>query len=104
MIAATPVRAAGRDAILTVPLAFAQREIEREIDELDRGVHLAALFFILLGAAIGLSMAERIADPVKRLTRATGASRAATSTRGSPSARRTSCAGWSTPSTAWRPS
>ena len=71
MIAAAPVHAAGRDFILTVPLANQQREIEREIDEIDRGVHLAALFFILLGAGIGVSMAERIADPVKRLTRAT---------------------------------
>ncbi|HSC28506.1 MAG TPA: HAMP domain-containing sensor histidine kinase [Vicinamibacterales bacterium] len=71
MIAAAPVHAGGRDAILTVPLTLRQREIEREIDELDRGVHLAALFFILLGAAIGLSLAERIADPVRRLTRAT---------------------------------
>jgi signal transduction histidine kinase/MFS family permease len=71
MIAATPVRAGGRDEILTVPLANQQRNIEREVDELDRGVHLAALFFILLGAGIGLSMAERIADPVRRLTRAT---------------------------------
>ena len=72
MLAATPVRAAGQDVLLTVPLTLRQREIEREIDELDRGVHLAALFFVLLGAAIGLSMAERIADPVRRLTRATG--------------------------------
>jgi signal transduction histidine kinase len=72
MLAATPVRTGVRDAILTVPLALRQQEVEREIDELDRGVHLAALFFILLGAAIGLSMAERIADPVRRLTRATG--------------------------------
>ncbi|HEX5478385.1 MAG TPA: HAMP domain-containing sensor histidine kinase [Dehalococcoidia bacterium] len=71
MLAAAPVRAGGRDAILTVPLATRQQEIEREIDDLDRGIHLAALFFILLGAAIGLSMAERIADPVRRLTRAT---------------------------------
>jgi signal transduction histidine kinase len=71
MIAAAPVRAAGRDAILTVPLANQQREIEEEVDEIDRGVHLAALFFILVGAAMGLSMAERIADPVSRLTRAT---------------------------------
>ena len=70
MIAGAPVRAGG-DLILTVPLANQQREIEREIDEIDRGVHLAALFFILLGAAIGVSMAERIADPVRRLTRAT---------------------------------
>jgi signal transduction histidine kinase len=71
MLAAAPVRAGGRDAVLTVPLATRQQEIEREIDDLDRGVHLAALFFILLGAGIGLSMAERIADPVSRLTRAT---------------------------------
>ncbi len=71
LIAAAPVRAAGRNALLTIPLAPRQREIDREIDELDRGVHLGSLFFILLGAAIGLSMAERIADPVRRLTRAT---------------------------------
>jgi signal transduction histidine kinase len=72
ILAAAPVRAVGEDALLTVPLTLRQQEIEREIDELDRGVHLAALCFVLLGAAIGLSMAERIADPVRRLTRATG--------------------------------
>ncbi|HEY3883882.1 MAG TPA: HAMP domain-containing sensor histidine kinase, partial [Vicinamibacterales bacterium] len=72
MLAATPVRTGGRNAILTVPLAFRQQEVEREIDDLDRGVQLAALCFILLGAGIGLSMAERIADPVSQLTRATG--------------------------------
>jgi nitrogen fixation/metabolism regulation signal transduction histidine kinase len=71
LIAAAPVRIGDRDAILTVPLANRQREIEREIDDLDRGVHLAVLFFVLLGAGIGLSLAERIADPVRRLTRAT---------------------------------
>jgi signal transduction histidine kinase len=72
LLAAAPVRTVGRNAMLTVPLAFRQHEVEREIDELDRGVHLAALFFILLGAGIGLSMAERIADPIRQLTRATG--------------------------------
>jgi signal transduction histidine kinase len=71
VIAAGPVRAGGRDAILTVPLTLRQREIERDIDDLNRGIYLAALVFILLGAAIGLSMAERIADPVRRLTLAT---------------------------------
>ena len=71
LIAAAPVRGPWRDRLLTVPLAPRQREMDQEIDELDRGVHLASLFFILLGAAIGLSMAERIADPVRRLTRAT---------------------------------
>ena len=71
LVAAVPVRAAGRDAILTVPLALRQQEIERQINDLDRGILLGGLLFILLGAGIGLPMAERIADPVKRLTRAT---------------------------------
>jgi two-component system nitrogen regulation sensor histidine kinase NtrY len=72
LIAAAPIRSAVPNAMVTVPLAFRQHEVEREIDELDRGVHLAALFFILLGAGMGLSMAERIADPIRQLTRATG--------------------------------
>ena len=72
LVAATPIRAAGADAILTVPLASRQQDIERQIADLDRGILLGVTLFILLGAAIGLYMAERIADPVKRLTRATG--------------------------------
>jgi signal transduction histidine kinase len=71
MLAATPIRSSARNTVLTVPLALRQHEVEREIDDLDRGIHLAALFFILLGAGIGLSMAERIADPIRQLTRAT---------------------------------
>ena len=71
LVAATPIRAAGPDAVLTVPLASRQQEIERQIDELDRGLLLGVMLFVLLGAASGLYMAERIADPVKRLTRAT---------------------------------
>jgi signal transduction histidine kinase len=71
LIAAAPVRTGDSDLILTIPLTNRRSEIEQEIDDLDRGVHLAALFFVLLGAAIGLSLAERIADPVRRLTRAT---------------------------------
>jgi signal transduction histidine kinase len=71
LVAATPVRVGDRDAILTVPLASRQREIEREIDDLDRGVLLGALVLICLGAGLGYWMAERIGDPVLRLTRAT---------------------------------
>jgi len=71
MVAAAPLRAADRDAILTVPLTLRQQEIEREIDDLNRRIVLAAMVFILVGAAIGYPMAERIADPVNRLTRAT---------------------------------
>ena len=46
-------------------------EIEGQIDELDRRVLFAAVLFSLLGAGLGYVMAERIADPVNRLTRAT---------------------------------
>ena len=72
LVAATPIRSAGRDAILTVPLASRQQEIEQQIADLDRGLLLGVVIFVLLGAGSGLYMAERIADPVKRLTRATG--------------------------------
>jgi signal transduction histidine kinase len=71
-VAAVPVRDGEAGAILTVPLTLRQQEIEGEIDVLDRRVTLATVLFILLGAAIGYVTAERIADPVKRLTRATG--------------------------------
>jgi len=71
LVAAAPVRIQARDAILMVPLTSRQQEIEGQIEELDRRVLLAALLFIMLGAGMGYSMAERIADPVNRLMRAT---------------------------------
>ena len=54
-----------------MPLTSREQEIEEQIDTLDRRVLLGALFFIFAGASIGYWMAERIADPVNRLTRAT---------------------------------
>ncbi|HUF25271.1 MAG TPA: HAMP domain-containing sensor histidine kinase [Vicinamibacterales bacterium] len=71
LLAATRARTAGREVILSVPLLTRRGEIEAEIEDLERGIHLAAVVFILLGSALGLYMAERIADPVRRLTRAT---------------------------------
>jgi signal transduction histidine kinase len=71
VLAAAPVRLEDGRAILTVPLALRQQEVDRQIDTLDRRVLLAAVLFALMGAAIGYSMAERIGDPVNRLTRAT---------------------------------
>jgi nitrogen fixation/metabolism regulation signal transduction histidine kinase len=71
LLAAAPVVVRSADAILTVPLTSQQREIDAQIDALDRRVLLAALLFILGGAGLGYTMAERIADPVSRLTRAT---------------------------------
>jgi signal transduction histidine kinase len=71
LVAATPVQLEGRQAVLTIPLASRQQETAAQIDELDRRVLLAAVLFMMLGAGIGYYMAERIADPVNRLMRAT---------------------------------
>ncbi|HUR35802.1 MAG TPA: HAMP domain-containing sensor histidine kinase [Vicinamibacterales bacterium] len=71
LVAAAPVRAGAREGIVTVPQTLRQREIEQQIDEIDRRVLSAAVLFVLLGSALGYWMAERIADPVNRLTRAT---------------------------------
>ena len=70
-VAAVPVRDGESGAILTVPLTLRQQEIETEVTALDRRVVLAAVLFILLGAAIGYVTAERLGDPIQRLTRAT---------------------------------
>ena len=70
-LAAVPLRAAGADMILTIPLASRQQEIEGQIDELNRRVWGSALFFAALVGCIGWVIARSIADPVKRLTRAT---------------------------------
>jgi signal transduction histidine kinase len=71
LVAAAPVPALGRQAVLTVPLALRQQEIEREITDLNRGVLLGAVLVILLAAFFGASVAQRVSDPVQRLTRAT---------------------------------
>jgi signal transduction histidine kinase len=71
LVAAAPVPARGRAAVLSVPLALRQREIDRQIDELNRGVLVGAVFVILFAAGLGASVAHRISDPVARLTRAT---------------------------------
>jgi signal transduction histidine kinase len=71
LLAAAPVRTGGRQGIVTVPQPLRSEEIERQRDELDRGVLSLSVLFVLLGAALGYWMAERIADPVNRLTRAT---------------------------------
>jgi nitrogen fixation/metabolism regulation signal transduction histidine kinase len=71
LVAAAPVRTAGREGIVTVPVTLRPLEIESQIDELDRRVLFGAVLFSLLGGALGYWMAERIADPVNRLTRAT---------------------------------
>ena len=71
LVSATPMTVRQLDAILTVPLTSRQQEIEAQIDTLNRRVLLGALLFAFCGAGLGYWLAERIADPVNRLTRAT---------------------------------
>src|SRR5262249_58234671 len=71
LLAAAPVRTGGQQGIVTVPQPLRGQEIERQSDELDRRVLSVSVLFVLLGAGIGYWIAERIADPVNRLTRAT---------------------------------
>jgi len=71
LVAGTAMAIRGLDAMLTVPLTSRELQIEDQIDTLDRRVLLGALFFVFCGAGIGYWLAERIADPVNRLTRAT---------------------------------
>jgi len=71
LVAGTSMGVRGLDAMLTVPLTSRELQIEGQIDTLDRRVLLGALFFVFCGAGIGYWLAERIADPVSRLSRAT---------------------------------
>jgi signal transduction histidine kinase len=71
LVAAAPLGSSNRDTMLCLPLALRQREIDREIDELSRGMLVGGVFVILVAAALGASIASRISDPIARLTRAT---------------------------------
>jgi signal transduction histidine kinase len=71
LVAATPLTGPQSGAMLTVPLTSRQQDIENRIATLNRHMLLGALLFILAGAGLGYSMAERISDPVNRLSRAT---------------------------------
>ena len=71
LVAGTTLTGRHQGAMLTVPLTSQQQDIESRIATLNRRMLLGALLFILAGAGLGYSMAERISDPVNRLTRAT---------------------------------
>jgi signal transduction histidine kinase len=71
LVAAAPFGPPGRDMVLTVPLATRQREIDAQIDELNRGVLVGAVVVVLFAAGLGASVAGRVSDPVARLSRAT---------------------------------
>jgi nitrogen fixation/metabolism regulation signal transduction histidine kinase len=71
LVAAAAVPAIGPEAVLTVPLALRQQVIEREIDELNRGVLVGAVLVVLFAANLGAAVAGKFSDRVASLTRAT---------------------------------
>jgi signal transduction histidine kinase len=71
LVAATPLSVRRPGVMLTVPLTTRQQDIEDQITTLTRRLLLGALIFVFGGAFLGYWMAERISDPVNRLTRAT---------------------------------
>jgi signal transduction histidine kinase len=69
--APVPVLRFAEGAVLTVPQALRQREIERDLEALNRGMLVGAVVVVLFAAGLGASVAGRISDPVARLSRAT---------------------------------
>ena len=58
-------------AILSVPLASREAEIERRVTSLNHTLLLAALCFSIAAAVLAFTLARRIAGPVNTLTEAT---------------------------------
>jgi signal transduction histidine kinase len=71
MVVAVPVKMdEGRPAILSIPLALRQREVQAVLSDLDRTIRLASIVFLMVAGALAHSMARRISGPVRDLTRA----------------------------------
>ncbi|HKN46626.1 MAG TPA: HAMP domain-containing protein, partial [Candidatus Polarisedimenticolia bacterium] len=62
---------AAEPGILSIPLALRQREVEADLEDLDRTMRLASVVFLALAAVVARSMARRISGPISDLTKAT---------------------------------
>jgi signal transduction histidine kinase len=72
LVASVPVRLEGpQPAVLSIPLALRQRELQTTLDELDRTIRLSSLAFLVFAAALAHSMSRRISGPLRALTAAT---------------------------------
>jgi signal transduction histidine kinase len=71
-VVSVPVRLeAPEPGILSIPLALRQREVQAVLNDLDRVIRLASVFFLTAAALLAHSMARRISGPLRDLTRAT---------------------------------
>jgi nitrogen fixation/metabolism regulation signal transduction histidine kinase len=72
LVASVPVRLEGPEpAVLSIPLALRQRELQTTLDQLDRTIRLSSLAFLVFAAALAHSMSRRISGPLRALTAAT---------------------------------
>jgi len=72
LVAFVPVALGGPEpAVLSIPLALRQRELQSTLDELDRALKVSALGFLVVAALAAHSMSRRISGPLRALTVAT---------------------------------
>jgi two-component system, NtrC family, nitrogen regulation sensor histidine kinase NtrY len=72
LVASVPVRLdRAEPAIVSIPLALRQREVQSIVDDLDRTIRLASLLFLAGAALLAHRLARHISDPLRALTAAT---------------------------------
>ena len=72
-VVSAPVELRGEKAtaVLSIPLMLEQRQIELEIADINNVILISTVILIILSSLISYSVARRISEPIKRLTRGT---------------------------------
>jgi two-component system, NtrC family, nitrogen regulation sensor histidine kinase NtrY len=72
LVVSVPVNLGGPEpGLLSIPQGLRQREEEAALEELDRTIRLGTFAFLVVAALLAQSIARRISDPIRDLTRAT---------------------------------
>jgi signal transduction histidine kinase len=72
LVVSVPVRLNQPEpAILSIPLALRQREVQVVLEDMDRTVRLGSLVFLIAAALLAHRIARRISGPIRDLTAAT---------------------------------
>ncbi len=65
------VKGESTSAILSIPLMLEQRQIELEIADINNVILISTIVLIILSSLFSYSVARKISEPIKRLTRGT---------------------------------
>ena len=65
------VEGEGTSAILSIPLMLEQRQIELEIADINNVILISTIVLIIFSSLFSYSVARKISEPIKRLTRGT---------------------------------